>query len=243
MEKYRFTEQGHRHELLVDGKWKRLTGCTTVLDVLAKNALIQWSANMAVEHFKKNKKRLEEEFDEVCSEAQKAYAVKRDKAGDLGTDIHAICERIIKESIKTGYSITTKEVRCNRDNKQVNHFLNWATENKVKFFESEKSVYSEKLFLGGVVDFICEIDGEIWIGDIKTGNGIYPEAFGQIAGYHIMLEEMGLYPDIKGYVVVNLKKDGTFAEKRSISNDVCQKFFLSALDIYRTKAKITNLIK
>jgi len=238
MEKYKFTEKTHRHELLVDGKWKRLTGCTTVLGVLAKPALIQWSADMACKYIKENYKG--DKLDEILAEARIAHRKKKEEAGIKGTNIHAICEGIIKESIDTGFVTTTPKMR---ENPQIKHFLDWSLKNKVKFLESEKHIYSEKLFLGGIVDFICEIDGDVWLGDIKTSSGIYSEAVAQIAGYHIMLEEMGLYPNVKGYVVVNLRKDGTFEEKRSISNEDCKDFFLSALNIYRKKSKIDNLIK
>jgi len=49
---YRFNKEKHLHELLVDNKWKSLTGCTTILGILSKPMLIQWSANMAVEYIK-----------------------------------------------------------------------------------------------------------------------------------------------------------------------------------------------
>jgi len=274
MEKYRFNKEKHLHQLLVDGEYKNLTGCTTVLAVLAKPALIQWAADMtagalgwtkATEWQEVNgklkkievplEKRLEalkpvfnqlmqdseELFLKRLDEARVAHAKKKDKAGDFGTKTHAAIEELIKTAIEKdgGYIMgrtTSKE-------KPIQNFIDWAVNNEVKFLASEKNIYSEFLFIGGIVDFVCEIDGQKWIGDIKTsGSGIYPEHFFQCAGYNLMMEEMGIYTDIKGYVIVNLKENGEMLEKRSISNDENKQIFRNCLEIYRVQEKLKNSI-
>ena len=252
--KYTFHEKGHRH--LLNGK--PLTGITTVLNVISKPFLIPWAVNMAVEYIDKTLNEeiekqsnetdllewLMENWKRILKEAKVAHTKKKEDAGQKGTDVHAICEGIIKEAIEQqGGIIHPIHKSENTDNPQVLHFLNWAEENKVKFLASELHLYSVEHFLGGIMDFVCEIDGNVWIGDIKTGSGIYAEAFFQCAGYQIMLEEMGLYPNIKGHIILNLKKDGSFNEKRSISNEDNKQAFLSALSLYRIKAKVEgNLI-
>ena len=236
---YRFNEQRHLHQLLVDGEWKNLTGCTTVLSVLAKPALIQWSANMAVEYIQEKVKfpvNLSD-WENVLKEAKTAHRKKKEKAGDLGTQIHAEVESIIKTAIQASEGVIAPQT----GSPQANHFIKWAIDNKVKFLETEKCVYSKSKFLGGIVDIVCEIDGKLWLADIKTGSGIYPEHFAQMAGYNLMLDEMG-YPKIAGHIVLNLKKDGTFQEKRSISTEDSKKLFLACLDIYRLQEKFTNQI-
>ena len=122
--------------------------------------------------------------------------------------------------------------------KMAQNFINWAKKNKVKFLASEKRVYSEKYWFCGTYDFLCEIDKKIWLGDIKTSSGIYPDMFFQTAGYQICEEEMN--PDLKidGHIIVNIKKDGTINEKRSISNEDNKKAFLSALTLCRVINKI-----
>lgn len=256
MEKYRFTEKGHRHELLVNNEWKRLTGITTVLSVISKPQLIQWSANMAVDYIRDNVseiaknngdleylKKLSEEWVKILEQARKAHIQKRDKAGQLGTDIHAQIERIVKNAIENYEGIILFTNGWEGEEKQVQHFLNWSKDNKIKFIESELHLYSEKHFLGGICDFICEIDGDKWIGDIKTSNGIYGDAFWQMAGYNILMNEMKIYSDIKGYIILNLRKNGEFEEKRSISNEEHQKAFMACLDIYRIKQKTDSLVE
>ncbi len=267
-EEYRFNERGHVHEILIDGEWKRATGCTTILGVINKPSLISWAANCAVDFIKENSTTIEEvnahdeayrSHAEILTEimqdyvivhgstledARKAHIKKRDKAGDWGTQVHAMVEDIIKNSIKeNGGFINEYRVTLGDElfTKPVNHFIKWAIDNKVRFLESEKGVYSKSKFIAGIIDIICEIDGKIWLADIKTGSGIYAEAFFQMGGYDIMLEEMG-HPEISGYLVLNLKKDGTFDEKRSISNEDNRLAFMSALSLYRIQEKIKNNI-
>jgi hypothetical protein len=255
-EKYRFDESRHLHQLLVDGEYRNLTGCTTVLSVVAKPALIQWAANMTAEYIRENAKRepiavLDNEKevlgdyivnDALLEEARKAHAKRKTQAGGYGTETHKIISEIIKDVIENsgGYILSGRN-----SNKSVNNFIEWAIKNKVKFLETEKNIYSESLFLGGIVDFVCEIDGQIWIGDVKTsGSGIYVEHMWQCAGYHIMMKEMKMpfAEDVKGYLILNLKESGEMLEKRSVSNNDNTEAFLSCLKIYRIQEKIKNLI-
>lgn len=125
---------------------------------------------------------------------------------------------------------------------QIQHFIDWAAKNKVKFIESEKNVWSEKLFIGGICDILAEIDNEVWLCDIKTSSSIYPEHMFQCAGYEIMLEETMPEIKVKGYIILNLKKTGEFEEKRSISNEENKQAFMSCLNLYRTMEKIKATI-
>jgi|TARA_Y100000310_G_scaffold331414_1_gene404908 hypothetical protein len=229
-----------RHLYTLGGK--PLTGCTTILSVISKPALINWASNMAVDHIQKHLKghRLSEaDYEEVLAEARKAYARKRDKAGDIGTSVHLVISEIIHKTdiLK---NLKSYQELDKQGQKMVQNFINWAKENKVKFLESERRVYSEKHWFAGTYDFLCEIDGKTWLGDIKTSSGIYPEMFFQCAGYQICEEEMDPKVKIDGHIIVNLKKDGTINEKRSINNKQNKKAFLSALCLYKTLQKVNN---
>jgi hypothetical protein len=243
-DEYRFSEKGHRHELLVDDEWKSLTGCTTILGVIAKPMLIQWSANMAVEYINENLSLNifsdPVRFQELLKEAKTAHRRKKEEAGQKGTDIHSEVEKLVASVIGAWGGIIDKDTKS--EFPQVQHFINWAVENKVKFLETEKGLYSKSLFLGGIVDLLFEIEGEVWVGDIKTGSGIYPEHFAQMAGYELMLKEMGFDREIKGHIVLNLKKDGTFQEKRSVSTEDAKNFFLACVSVYRLQEKFNNQI-
>lgn len=238
--RYEFDKVKHIHTL--DGK--PLTGVTIVLSVISKPALIQWAANMAVEYIKDHATVRGEKTsiipNSILDEAKTAHAKKRDKAGDWGTEVHAWIENWVMSQI-----LDSGEVKLPSDEfKQMacQNFVTWAIGNKVIFKESEKNIYSEGMWIGGIVDLVAEIDGKIWICDIKTSSGIYPEAFFQMSAYDMCLKEMGLYKDIEGHIVLNLRKDGVFEEKRSISNEENKEAFKACLTIYRTREKIKNQV-
>lgn len=238
---YKFDKTKHTHQLKVGSEWRALTGCTTVLSVVAKPALIQWAANMAVDYIRANGnwKLTDEELNKVFEEARKAHTRRKKEAGDYGTKTHEEIENLVLNAIKNNNGIVTGT----SDNKSIQNFIDWSTENKVKFLESEKNIYSERLWIGGIVDLVVEIGGQVWIGDIKTsGSGIYAEHLWQCAGYHLMLNDMNLYPNISGYLILNLKENGEVLEKRSTSNEENKKAFLACLDIYRIQEKIKNQV-
>jgi len=239
--KYEFNKAKHQH--LLDGR--ALTGCTTVLSVVAKPALIQWAANMAVDFTKTyfnadpSKPIALDELNKVLEEARKAHCRRKKEAGDYGTKTHEEIENLVLNAIKNNNGIVSGA----SNNKSIQNFIDWSTENKVKFLESEKNIYSERLWIGGIVDLVVEIGGQVWIGDIKTsGSGIYAEHLWQCAGYHLMLNDMNLYPNITGYLILNLKENGEVLEKRSTSNEENKKAFLACLDIYRIQEKIKNQV-
>lgn len=241
MSEFTFNEKTHRYYL--DGK--QMTGVTTILGVIAKPQLIQWASDQAVNFIKENTKEfligfpksvmLEEgKYNEVCESARKAYAKKRDKAADLGTEVHKEIEEFIK--------CRMSGIDWGTDNKQVQHFIDWADKHEVEFVASEEQVYSKKLFVAGTYDFACIIDGRKYLGDLKTSNALYPEYFFQCAAYRMMAEEMG-QTDFKGSILVRVGRDGEFNEDQDIiiseSYEEEKEAFLSALKLYR----ITNSYK
>ena len=50
------------------------------------------------------------------------------------------------------------------------------------FVSTEKAVWSLNGY-GGTYDLLMMIDGELWLIDIKTGKGLYPEFALQLAAY------------------------------------------------------------
>ena len=235
-----FNEETHRY--YYDGK--AMTGVTTILNVIAKPALIGWAARMAVEHIEKNFPTAEELFEnpkiftELLEEAKTAHAQKRDKAGDVGKIAHKLCELYIKseDGEVEGYNELPDEKKKLVDTMR-DHFVSWAEKNSVKFLESEKKVYNKDWFVGGTYDFKCEIEGKVYIGDIKTG-GVYDRTpFAQCAAYQYMEQKMNPEVKIDDRLIVNLKKDGKFDEEKDVyvsehyEDDL--KLFQAALEIYR----------
>lgn len=233
--KLEFNEKNHRYTL----DEKPVTGVTTILGVIAKPALINWSANMAVDYMCEHIGELlkfpinKENTDKILKEARKAHCMKRDKAADIGTIAHKQIENWIN-----GDPLDEVDSKVR---KMVDNFIGWADKNKVEFLASEKQVYSEKNWFAGTYDFLCKIDGKTYLGDVKTSSGIYPEMFFQCAAYQICEEEMEEVK-IDGCVIVNIRKDGTFEEKRSISNETNKEAFLAALKLYRAINKVSGTV-
>ena len=236
---YEFDEKNHYHTL--DGV--ALHGVTTVLQVISKPQLIQWSANMAVEYIANEMADIAKNstgFDmlaqitsrwvSILENAKKAHRMKKEKAGDWGTEVHTAIEEWIKAKIEPKLEGTQKIV--------FDKFKDWVKENNVEFIESEKHVYSRELWIGGILDLVFTMNGKKYIGDIKTGSGIYNEAFFQMGAYDLCLQEMG-QNSIEGYIVINLKKDGTMDLKLADNMEINRQAFKSALSLY----KIINSLK
>ena len=234
-ENYRFDESGHKHEFLQDGEWKPLIGVTTALQIISKPQLIQWSANMAVEYIRNvvtntpNWRWADTDWTKLFEEAKSAHRKKKEEAGASGTDVHKEVETLVKGSIGAWGGIIDKDTKSKSP--QVQKFIDWAVANKVKFLESEKHVFSEKLWIGGILDMVIELDGKKLIADVKTSSGIYNEAFFQMGAYDLCLEEMG--EKIDGYLVINLKKTGEFDLKIAENREINRQAFLSALSLYK----------
>lgn len=226
-----------KHTYTLDGK--RMYGITTILNVISKPKLIGWAARMAVEflkkHFDLTGRALNEwsfkEWKDILERAKNAHRKKKEKAGEKGTDVHAEIEEIIKSTIadkdKGLTGATTK------GGKQIENFLDWAINNKVKFLESEKQLYHEDLFIAGTVDFIFEKEGKTYIGDVKTFAKMWDRTpMLQCAGYGLMYESM-YDKKIDGYCIVRLGKDGSFSEHWGMDVSGDTKGFLAAVELFK----------
>ena len=227
---YKFDKARHMHSL--DGK--PLMGITTVLSVMAKPALIQWAANMAVKYVGENFNpdvhgKDPRDLQKLLDEAKTAHRKFKEAMGVKGTNVHEVIEEMIKACIEhhEGRILTGKNSLP-----QVQKFIDWAIENKIKFLESEKHLHSEKYWIGGICDMTFEMNGKQYVGDIKTAKAIYPDNFFQMAGYRIMLEENG-ETDFHGSMVVRLGKDGSFETKERYDYDTDKDIFLACLTIHK----------
>lgn len=231
MKDFIFDEKAHAYFL--DGK--PLNGVTTILKVIAKPALIQWSANMAVD-FLQNVIKVgvpyaELQLSEWFREAKTAHRKKKEEAGASGTDVHSTIETLLKRQIGANKGLMGADEKS--DIPQVENFIAWARNNEVTFLESEKRLFSEKYWYAGTADIICEIKGKLYVGDVKTGSGIYPEHFIQASAYANALKEMKLYKQFDGVVIVNLKKDASIEVKENYDLEGNFDAFKACLTLHR----------
>ncbi len=208
-----FKFDAKEHVYTLDGK--PMMGCTTVLNVINKPALIQWAANETVKWIRENcevqhpdTSPLYQVKDTELDKAKVAHRKKKEKAADWGSIVHAAVETWIK-SRQIPTTVVVKELAYEilpEHLVAINNFIKWAEDNKVQFFESEKQIYSKDWWVAGTVDFVCKIDGKLMVGDLKTSSDIYETMFLQTAAYAKMLMEMGVYPRFDGMVIVNCTK-------------------------------------
>jgi len=173
-------------------------------------------------------------------------------AGISGTEIHAKIEEWIKWRIygKGMEPYNKKDLPT-----QVLNFINWAEKNNVAFIFSEEPIYSKEWMNCGTVDFICEIDGKVLVGDIKTNgdkrryewntktnkydftkpvSDIHIPALWQCGSYAKMVTEEGarkLVDKVDGVVIVNIKKSGEFDEKLDVRYDYNVESLVTAYDL------------
>jgi hypothetical protein len=192
---------------------KEYVSVTTVLDVIAKPALIHWAAKTSARIALK---------DPTLSEKEVASGIYRQKkkAALKGSDIHKFVEKY-QEGGKTTIRKDLQEY--------ARAFDSFVEDFEPKILENEAEVYSDKYEYAGTLDMIIEDrKGNIWLLDVKTGKGIYPEYGLQLVAYKHAYEEMGNRVDKTG--ILHLKEDGTFALHET--NEPFN-IFLCAIDLWR----------
>lgn len=224
--KLTFNQNGHRYKVAGE----EVLGVTTVLGVIAKPALMYWAVNEAVNYLTENWKPGttydEMQIKAMLEAAKSAHRKKKEDAATLGSMIHKWIEEYI------GGANPAAPVNPQMQ-KAINAFLLWVQQNKVKFLASERAVYSRKYKYAGTTDFICEIGGKRYVGDIKTSNAIYNEYLMQVAAYRYALqEEDGNNYD--GMLIIKVPKDDGEIEIREFNNFAEHaRAFIYALMLYR----------
>lgn len=262
-----FTYDNTEHEYRLNGV--ELPGTTTPLTLvnelswdvngrmsdktgIIKNWALKLMYDTAVKLFDHREDIKEDEFIAILDEAKKAPNQRFKDAGISGTEIHEKIEELIKSWILSNNGYPYKDMQSLYP--QIQNFINWALNNKVKFLYSEEPLYSKEWMNCGTVDFICEIDGKILIGDIKTNgdkrryewdskknsydftkpvSDIHIPALWQTACYGKMATEDGarkLIDSFDGVVVVNIKKSGEFDEKLDVRYNYNTKELVDAFD-------------
>jgi len=227
-----------RHAYTVGAE--KITSVTKILSVINKPALINWSARMAVEYIADSidpgKSYDELELNTIFKFARKAHWQKKVDAGDIGTFVHKWIEDYINGE-NPGMPVN--------ENLQVsiNNFLDWVKKHKAKFLVAEQVVYSRKYKYSGTLDFICTLNGKMYIGDIKTSKGIYPEYLMQTSAYRYAREEE--YPKEKyaGQIILRIGKDGSFEIAIMRDQELYEemlKAFLSAQRLQKTLNKLST---
>lgn len=254
----------------LDGKrWYPYTGVTTILGVVGdKSNLIQWAADKVVEKFGWSKQakgelaadyrarlfpvmeKAIEDFKmlsladciKYVIDARTNHAKFAKSTANLGKKVHSQIEEYINICIANneGFAFATKLDASLAESVQSQHFVDWAVAHKVKFYKSELKLFSRKYWYAGTCDFIAEIDGKMYMGDIKTTNYVFGRTYyAQCAAYRLAYCETEKLPEnhFAGSVIVKISRDGLFNPDADIlyshQYEDDKRFFLAALEVYR----------
>lgn len=236
----RHTGQGGSRYYLAEGDGAltnvRFPNVTSITGVLDKPALIGWAERMGREEVGRLIKELDTShgltYDAIDFATEQAKGIsnrKKNAAADIGTDTHALIERILQGEVGIEIPDNLKTT--------IENFSNWFNQSGIQSVElTEQQVVSTKYLYGGTIDFTGVMaDGTLVVGDWKTSNGLYKETSLQLAAYGQAYIEM-YHPelalkDIK-LLAVRLGKDYPAFETKEVTNpEDCLTGFLACLRI------------
>jgi hypothetical protein len=183
-----------KHFYHVVGTNAKPDGVTTILGLIPKY-LLPWVARTTAEYIQAGiLNRLASEGEvggsflrSLCDEAKKEHTRKRDAAGDVGTIVHGFAEEVIGgvEVDDEFWQATPGEAHPG-----CLAFLQWWDSVKpLENVESERIVYSKRLFYAGTCDLFATINGNPTVVDFKTGSGFYEDQPLQLAAYAMAIDE------------------------------------------------------
>ena len=199
-----------------------VVGTTTVIREMAKHYLVSWASKLGL---------------------QGIDAVKyRDEMGMVGTLAHALVNGHLKglsesESVDK-YDYSQREIDLARN--AFGKFLVWEKAHTLEPTAIETPLVSEIYKFGGTPDYYGLIDGVLTLADWKSGANLYWDSWIQLAGYGILLDELG--HRVEQRILLNIGRDETenFIEaKRSgpaLDDEVL--IFQSCLAIYEAKRRL-----
>ena len=166
---------------------------TTVLKVVAKQALVPWAAKVTAEYAVENVKTwvsLEPQaaVDLIKKEGRRPAQV----AADIGTAVHAAAElyAIHGEPPNVDLVIDTlpEDVKRSVDADTIRPFIeqygDFLDTWRPRFLHTEATIYNHTFGYAGSLDALAELPGlGVLVIDTKTGKGVYSEAALQQAAY------------------------------------------------------------
>lgn len=228
----KFYDDEHPHpeygkHVYVTAKGELYTGCTTISDAWDKSFFLgPWYAKEMGNYLLAQPFEIvtanPRAFEEMVIEAKGAAKRKSEQAKIDGTMVHDWIEDAIgKKILGAGGILPLPAVP--EANRAVTAFVTWAQGVKATWLASEEIVCSDEHRIAGKLDGIAAIKGIPFIVDFKTSGQLSASYLLQLAGYDVMLREMGF--QVAGYMIVRIPKDGKPAETLTITNREDMKFF------------------
>ena len=207
---------------------RKYVSVTTVLQALAKPALVPWAARTAAEAV------LEDPATYNTAEAAAAAIYrKRDSAANRGSLVHSLAEATARGA-ELDLAGVPEDARG-----YAEAFLAWTRAMRPTPLFTEANVYSDRHGYAGTTDLIAAFpDKQVRLVDFKTTGDIYREVGLQLEAYrqadfiipHVGEPRRIALPPVAETAAVLLRPDGTF-EYRTLRGDL--EVFLSLLRVWQ----------
>lgn len=244
--------RGRAPRYLVNGTNKP-KGVTTILGQTLNKDLMQWAVDCMVEY-------LTDKLPVITagdlSDGAKEYTRRRDSGANTGTEAHALVEQFLK-----GESVSLSGASQEAHN-AYSAFVNWFNEVAPTIINVEEVIYSAQYDYAGTYDAMMEINGKVYLTDLKTTNasrkapnGVYAEYFIQLGAYAAAHEEQRRYeeanggsklPRVEGLAVISAKKNGRLDvvtnDELGLTVEQCGLLFQQIVGINRFLTSTTSLL-
>jgi len=228
-----FNEKKHYYS--VDGEYA--PSVTTILDSIAKPALVPWAANEGakffISHVHEGMK-----VEDMAKGIRGAYRTSSGSALNIGMEVHKWCEEAILWKLGKGEAPLPLE-RTESKN-AINAFREWVKANDVEWLTVEEKVYHRGHKFAGTVDATAIINDEYCVIDFKTSGAIYSAYHLQCAAYAKAIEDMRGKEVEKAYVLRFDKKTGEFEAGSSVEIQDNFIAFLGFLEGYSRLRTLEN---
>lgn len=144
-----------------------------------------------------------------------------ERAGEFGTHVHDATEKLNHGLELELFNAEGKEHYTLEEWEAILKYKQFWDLVKPKLIANELSMCSPKLGYGGTIDRIIEINGKLWLIDIKTSNAMRKTYEMQLASYVKLWEEENPKQPIYGVAVIWLKAS-TRTEKIDFDKNVFQ---------------------
>ena len=242
---YRFNEEEHIHQLLVDGGWKNLYGVSSVVKDMVNYSVAAYygsrRALMALGYDPKDKPNNLAVFQrkilnllgsrkktqkKLLREVYTAHAKYSKARAELGTDKHKVVDVWIKKCIAENGGMPIES-----EDPVIKKFRELTDKYNPKFVASEKHGFNKDLWIGGICDVIVDTNIGLGIWDNKNRTPIYDKDLIQMGGY------THLFP-MDFTHVLGIPLEGKEAREYH-SVETLKKVFSAQLEVY----KFTNALK
>lgn len=231
----------------VDGADEPYVSVTHALSCIAKPALITWAANQERSLVSDAAADLYLDLMQAKPMSrpaylttlqgrlgkQKAHQKALAKAGEIGTQAHALIEWNLRQQL--GQTVGPEPRVVDAAQWAFMSFQDWANGVSLKPLLIEQIVFSRTHRYAGTMDLLAEVNGAVTLVDFKTGKSVYAEAHLQNAAYRAALIEMQQTTPERG-VIVRLPKvetDPAFEAVDSPAVEALMPTFQAVLDVWR----------